>query len=96
MLFNSIFITDPRAKQPFSVLQRILHELYSKTLSKSLIRRAQSEYESVRNIQYLMRQRPNIVIRRTDKNKVFYIGKSNDFERKAQKYMLRRGGGCTP
>ena len=86
---NGIFITDPRAKHAFSVLERILHELYSKPLSKNLTRRAQSEYKIVRNIQRLLRQRPDIVIRRTDKSKVFYIGKAGDFERKAQEYMLK-------
>jgi len=29
------------------------------------------------------------VVRRTDKNKVFYIGKAADFKRKAEDYMLK-------
>jgi hypothetical protein len=37
----------------------------------------------VRQIRSLIRQRPDIVIRRTDKSKVFYISKAADFERKA-------------
>ncbi|CAF1296249.1 unnamed protein product [Rotaria sordida] len=31
----------------------------------------------------------NIVIRRTDKSKVFYIGKATDFARKSEEYMLK-------
>jgi len=86
---NSIFIGDPRVKQTFSELERILNQLYSKPLSKHVLKRGQYEYKIVRSIQHLLRRRPDIVIRRTDKSKVFYIGKSDDFERKAQEYMLK-------
>jgi hypothetical protein len=84
-----IFVTDARAKQAFSTLERLLHDLYSKPLARKLLRRAQFEYRIVQSIQRLLRQRPDIIIRRTDKNKVFYIGKLDDFERKAQEYMLK-------
>ena len=86
---NGIFTGDPKSRYAFSILERIVHELYSKPLSRNLSKRAQYEYKIVRSIQRLLRQRPDIVIRRTDKSKVFYIGKTDDFERKAQDYMLK-------
>ena len=86
---NGIFVGDPRARQAFTALESIFNELYSKPLSKNLLRRAQREYKIVQSIQHLLRQRPDIVIRRTDKSKVFYIGKLDDFTRKAEEYMLK-------
>ena len=82
-------ITDERAKHAFSALQCLLYELHSQPVPKNLLRRAKHEYKIVRTIQHLLRQRPDIVIRRTDKCKVFYIGKSDDFARKAEEYMLK-------
>ena len=41
----------------------------------------------MRSIQVLLRKRPDIVIRRLDKRKGFYLGNTADFERKAIKYM---------
>lgn len=86
---HRIPIIDERTKQAFSALEHIFFELQSQKLSNKLLRRAQYEYKIVRNIQRLIRQRSDIVIRRTDKNKVFYIGKTADFERKAEEYMLK-------
>ena len=86
---HRISIHDARTKQAFSVLERIIHEFQSQKISKKLGRRAQHEYKIVRSIQRLLHRRSDIVVRRTDKNKVFYIGKAIDFERKAEDYMLK-------
>ncbi|KAF9761757.1 hypothetical protein NGRA_2406 [Nosema granulosis] len=86
---NRVVIAPSRAKQAFSALERIVHESYSIPLSRRLGRRAQYECKTVRTIQRLLRQRPDIVIRRTDKSKVFYIGKADDFARKAEEYMVK-------
>ena len=94
-------VTDDRAKQTFPALERLLYDMYSKALPRNLARRAQREYRIVRSIHRLIRQRPDIVVRRTDKSKVFYIGKADIFERKAQEYMIKteayeeiRDGSC--
>jgi hypothetical protein len=86
---NRILITDERAKQASSALQRIFDEFRLKKLPKKLTIRAQREYKIVQSIQRLIRQRLDIVVRRTDKSKVFYIGKAADFVHKAQEYMLK-------
>ena len=77
---NGILMTNEQTKDAFPALERIFKECKSKKLSKKLNIRAQREHKMVR---------PDIVIRRTDKSKVFYIGKAADFERKAQEYMLK-------
>ena len=86
---NSIVVTDQRAKQAFDELEQIFNDCQSKKPSKKLQLRTQREYKTVQSIRRLLRQRSDIVIRRTDKSKVFYIGKASDFERKAQEYMLK-------
>ncbi|CAF3892197.1 unnamed protein product [Rotaria sp. Silwood1] len=86
---HRIPIAGARTIQIFSELERTLHQLQSQKLSKVLGKRAQYEYKIVRSIQRLIHRRKDIVVRRTDKNKVFYIGKAIDFERKAEEYMLK-------
>jgi hypothetical protein len=71
---HRIPINDERTKQAFSALERILYGFQFQKLSKKLRRRSQHEYKTVRNIQRLIHRRSDIVVRRTDKNKVFYIG----------------------
>ncbi|CAF1609905.1 unnamed protein product [Rotaria magnacalcarata] len=80
---------DQPAKQAFQELKTLLHNLYSKRLPRSLALRAKREYKTIQSIQQLLCQRPDIVIRRTDKSKVFYIGKASDFEQKTEEYMLK-------
>jgi hypothetical protein len=86
---HRIPIADERAKQAFSGLERIFNEFQLQKLSKKLRRRAQYEHKIVRSIQRVIHRRSDIVVRRTDKNKVFYIGKAVDFTSKAEKYMVK-------
>jgi hypothetical protein len=81
--------TDERGKQPFAALKQFLYELYSKKLPRKLSIRAQHEYKVVQSIRRLRRHRSDIVVRRTDKSKVFYIGKADDLARKTEEYMLK-------
>ncbi|CAF1571918.1 unnamed protein product [Didymodactylos carnosus] len=82
-------ITDERAKEAFPALKCVLYDTYSKELPKNLRIRAQCEWKIVQTIQCLLRHRSDIAIRRTDKSKVFYIGKVDDFTRNAEEYMLK-------
>ena len=68
---NRIRATDAHAQQAFSTLERLFYEFQSKRISKTLTSRALREYQVVRSLQHLLRQRPDIVVRRTDKSKVF-------------------------
>ena len=84
---NNVVFSNPRGQQAFSMLEELIRDVYSKPIPKSLMKRARDEYQIVRSIQNLLKQRPDIIIRRTDKSKVFYIGKRDDFERKSREYM---------
>lgn len=86
---NKISTTNEHAKRAFLALQQVFFGLQNEKISKRLSSRAQHEYRTVRSIQRLLQQRPDIVIRRTDKSKVFYIGRAADFIRKSEEYMLK-------
>ena len=60
----------------FQALKHLLNEFNTIKLSRKVQLRAQHEYKIVRSIQYLICHRKDIIIRRTDKSKVFYIGKA--------------------
>jgi hypothetical protein len=81
--------SDERAKEAFQELQHILHELYTKRSSRKIQKRAQYENKIVRMIKRMLNERSDIVIRRTDKSKVFYIGNRDEFVRKAEEYMSK-------
>ncbi|CAF1535766.1 unnamed protein product, partial [Adineta ricciae] len=82
-------INNERSEMIFAQLRYVFKGLKSHKVPKKLTKRAQKEYQVVRSIRRLLRQRPDIVVRRTDKNKVFYIGKAADFDRKAEEFMLK-------
>lgn len=86
---NKMLVANERAKQAFAALEQLFSELQNEKIPKRLSSRAQYEYKLVRISQRLLQQRPDIVVRRTDKSKVFYIGKAADFTHKSAEYMLK-------
>jgi hypothetical protein len=84
---NQMSITDERAKQAFPELEHLIYDLYSKPLSQRLRKRARHEHKIVKDLQQLLRQRPDIIVCRIDKGPGFYIGKSATIASKAQEYM---------
>ena len=79
---------EPKDKEAFPSLKGHLYQLQSRQLPRHLAIRARRERALVRSIQTLLRKRPDIVLRRPDKRKGFYLGNAADFERKAMKYMI--------
>jgi hypothetical protein len=79
---------EPKDKEAFPSLKDRLYQLQSRPLPHHLATRARRERVLVRSIETLLRKRPDIVIRRPDKRKGFYLGNAADFERKAMKYMI--------
>ena len=77
-----------RDKEAFPSLEDHLYKLQSRQLPHNLATRARRERAVVRSIQMLLRKRPDILIRRPDKPKGFYLGNAADFERKAIKCMI--------
>ncbi|CAF3867834.1 unnamed protein product [Rotaria sp. Silwood1] len=56
-------LVEPREKEGFSSLKRILYELQSKKLPRKLGIRARRERKVVRSIIKILRQRPDITVR---------------------------------
>jgi hypothetical protein len=86
---HRISTNDERAKQAFQALEHILPAFQLKKLPRKLTARAHHEHQLVQTVKRLLGQRSDIIIRRTDKSKVFYIGKTTDFVHKTQEYMLK-------
>ena len=76
---HGIPMTNQSTRESFQKLQTNLYRLESKKVSKLQQKRAPYEYRIAQSIQHVLRHRSDIVIRRTDKSKVFYIGKVTDF-----------------
>jgi hypothetical protein len=86
---HGMFTTDTRAQQAFSELEHIINAFKSQKISKKLRKRAQYEYKTIQSIRRLLRQRPDIILCRTDKTKTLYIGNVTTMTRKAYEYMTK-------
>ena len=86
---HGVLAWTPQDREALPSLKRLLHELQSKKLSGKLAIRVRTEHAVVKSITHILHRRPDIVVRQTDKSKVFYVGNAVDFKRKASEYMLR-------
>jgi hypothetical protein len=85
---NCVSASDERAKLFFISLKTLLTELYTIKLPSKLFRRAGQEHLLTKQIQQQLHSTHNrIILRRTDKSKVFHLGSSDDYEKKAIMYM---------
>ncbi|CAF1500145.1 unnamed protein product, partial [Adineta steineri] len=87
---NCVSASDERAKSFFISLKNLLTNLYITKLSPKLFHYSRQEYMLTKDIQrklYLTRQQ--IILRRTDKSKVFHLGSYDDYEQKASNYMIK-------
>ncbi|CAF1285889.1 unnamed protein product, partial [Rotaria sordida] len=81
---NCVSASDERAKIFFISLKNLLTQLYTAKLPCQLFRRAQQEYLLTKTIKHQLYSTFNhIVLRRTDKSKVFHLGSKNDYQQKA-------------
>ncbi|CAF1440615.1 unnamed protein product [Rotaria sordida] len=85
---HRVQLIEPHEKEGFPCLKRILYEFQSKKLPHQLNIRARREQKVIRSIRKILRHRPDITVRRTDKSKVFYAGNVTIFGDKASKYMI--------
>jgi hypothetical protein len=87
---NCVSATDGRATLFMVSLKNLLRHLYTTRLPKKLACRAQQEYLLTKQIRHLVRAPCNrLVLRRTDKSKVFHLGSKDDYEAKAIAYMQK-------
>jgi hypothetical protein len=85
---NCVSGSDERAKLFFMSLKNLLTELYTTKLPSKLICRAQQEHLLTKQIRQQLRSTHNrIILRRTDRSKVFHLGSNDDYEKKAIMYM---------
>ena len=88
-LYNyCITSSDQRAVDHFASMKQLLEQLYTTPLPPRLAARAQYNRRMVQSIKHRVQQ-ANIIVRPTDKSKVFYFASKSDFERKAHEYMTR-------
>ncbi|CAF0985688.1 unnamed protein product [Rotaria sordida] len=80
-------ISEKRINE-FSIdLKNLLQRLYTKKLSRKLSVRAKREHKLMMNIRRYLRKYQQVILRRTDKSKVFHLGDANDYQRKVLEYM---------
>ena len=83
-----ISISDQRAQDFFTAIENLLRQLYTTPLPYKLQIRGKYEHHMIRSIQRQIKQ-SNIIIRPTDKSKVFHLGSTEDHHRKALEYMQK-------
>jgi hypothetical protein len=86
---NRMSACDQRAKEAFAALKQIVDRLYTSPLPRKLAIRARKENKTLKRIQCQLRKNPHILITRTDKSNVPYIGLVDEFECKVKEYMSR-------
>ena len=64
--------SDQRAIDHFAALKELLQQLYTTPLSPRIAARAHDTHRMVKSIQHRLQQ-SNIIVRPTDKSKVFYL-----------------------
>jgi hypothetical protein len=83
---NYTSTSDQRAKDFFASIQSLVRRAYTSPVPPTLYRRARCEHRLIRKIQRRLKS-TNVVIRQTDKSKVFHLGHMDDYRRKAMEYM---------
>ncbi|CAF4352455.1 unnamed protein product [Rotaria sp. Silwood2] len=68
-------------------LKNLLEYLYTKKLSRKLSVRAKREHKLIMSIRRYLRKYQQVILRRTDKSKVFHLGDAKDYQRKVLEYM---------
>jgi hypothetical protein len=80
-------ISDKRLKEFEIDLKKLFQHLYTTKLSRKLYASAKRQHKLVMGIRRYLRQHPEVILRRTDKSKVFHLGDANDYHEKVLQYM---------
>ena len=87
---NCASASDARANLFLLSLKNLLRQLHTAQLPTKLFHRAREEYTVTKEIQHQFHTPCNrVVLRRTDKSKVFHLGSTEDYQRKAIMYMQK-------
>ena len=85
---NCVSITDQRAITFFASVEQLLRDLQAKPLSSRTLARALSDHRMIQSISRVLHKR-EIVLRRTDKSKVFHLASAASYRQKSFDYMLK-------
>ena len=85
---HQVIARSPHERDAFPALNRMLYGIQSKKISYKRRMRARRERAVLKGLISLLRSRPDVIVRRTDKSKVFYVGNAKTFARKAMQYMV--------
>jgi hypothetical protein len=85
---HRVIARSPHERDAFPALKRMFYGLQSKQLSYKRRIRARRERAVLRSLMALLHSRPDVIVSRTDKSKVFYVGNAETFARKAMQYMI--------
>ena len=85
---NCVSISDQRAIQFFASIETLLRQLHTKTLPSRTLTRAQYDHRMTTSI-YRVLNKGEIILRRTDKSKVFHVGSAASYRQKSFDYMLK-------
>ncbi|CAF3887993.1 unnamed protein product [Rotaria sp. Silwood1] len=80
-------ISQKRIDEFSNDLENLLLRLYTKKLSRKLSLRAKREHKLIMSIRRYLRKYQQVILRRTDKSKVFHLGDAHDYQRKVLEYM---------
>ena len=84
---HCFYISEKRL-QEFSIdLKQLLQHLYTKKVARKLYIRSKREHKLIVGIRRYLHQNQHIILRRTDKSKVFHLGDANDYQEKVLQYM---------
>lgn len=87
---NCVSASDEKAQLFFTSLKSLLTKLYTTKLPYGLFYRARKENRLMKEIQHhLYAECHQIILRRTDKSKVFHLGSNADYQEKAMNYMKK-------
>ncbi|CAM4985057.1 unnamed protein product [Rotaria socialis] len=76
-------------KEAFPTSNHLLRELQSTVLPRKLSIRSRRERKIVKSIRQILSTRSDVIIRRTDKPKVLFLGNALEFSNKALEYMIK-------
>ena len=85
---HRVIARTPQERDAFPALKRLLYRLQSIQLSYKRRTRARRERAILKSLVTFLHNRPDVVVRRTDKSKVFYVGNAATFAQKAMQYMI--------
>ncbi|CAF1495644.1 unnamed protein product, partial [Adineta steineri] len=85
---NCVLGSDQRANDFFAAIKDLLLISHTTPLPPKLLARAQYEQQMIKTIKRI-RDKHNIIIRRSDKSKVFHLASANSYHDKSLAYMKK-------